>query len=390
MQRATVTLPPVDRDQLVATRRDLHAHPELGFEERRTGTLVAERLKALGYSVRTGVGRTGVVGLRDGATGSCVLVRADMDALPVDEANDVPYRSKHPGKMHACGHDGHVAIGLEVARRLHAAYLPGQVKFAFQPAEEVSDGAEAMIRDGVLDAPKVDAAFGIHLWNDLPAGTISVMPGPVMASVDQFEITVVGRGGHAAAPQQAIDPVLIAAHLVTALQSLVSRRRNPFEEGVVSVTQINAGHAFNVIPERAELRGTVRTFGGRFYDEAPHLVEATAHGIAGAFGASAQVRYRRLSKPLVNDARMAALMKGVAQEIVARERVIDGVRTMGGEDMSYFLASVPGAFAFVGSAPPDKKGAPHHSPAFDIDEESLVVGAELVTRTVVRYLEQGH
>jgi len=383
-------LPPIDRAALVATRRDLHQHPELGFEERRTATLVAERLKALGYSVRTGVGRTGVVGLRDGATGSCVLVRADMDALPIEEANDVPYRSKHPGKMHACGHDGHVAIGLEVARRLHAAYLPGRVKFAFQPAEEVSDGAEAMIRDGVLDAPKVDAAFGIHLWNDLPAGTISVTPGPVMASVDQFEITIVGRGGHAAAPQQAIDPVLIAAHLVTALQSLVSRRRNPFEEGVVSVTQINAGHAFNVIPERAELRGTVRTFGGRFYDEAPQLVEATAHGIAGAFGASAQVRYRRLSKPLVNDARMAALMKGVAQEIVARERVIDGVRTMGGEDMSYFLASVPGAFAFVGSAPPDKKGAPHHSPAFDIDEESLVVGAELVTRTVVRYLEQGH
>ena len=381
-----MTLPPVDRAQLVATRRDLHQHPELGFEERRTGTLVAERLKALGYSVRTEVGRTGVVGLRDGAKGSCVLVRADMDALPVEEANDVPYRSKHAGKMHACGHDGHVAIGLEVARRLHAAYLPGRVKFAFQPAEEVSDGAEAMIRDGVLDAPKVDAAFGIHLWNDLPAGTISVMPGPVMASVDQFEITIVGRGGHAAAPQQAIDPVLIASHLVTALQSLVSRRRNPFEEGVVSVTQINAGHAFNVIPG-AELRGTVRTFGGKFYDEAPQLVETTAQGIAGAFGASAQVRYRRLSKPLVNDARMATLMRDVAQEIVTRERVIDGIRTMGGEDMSYFLASVPGAFAFVGSAPPDKKGAPHHSPTFDIDEESLVVGAELLSRTVVRYLE---
>src|SRR5256714_2428835 len=192
--------PPVARAQLIATRRDLHAHPELGFEERRTSTLVAERLKALGYSVNTGVGRTGVVGLRDGAKGSCVLVRADMDALPVEEANDVPYRSKHAGKMHACGHDGHIAIGLEVARRLHAAYLPGRVKFAFQPAEEVSDGAEAMIRDGVLDAPKVDAAFGIHLWNDLPAGTISVMPGPVMASGGPFGIPIVGPRGHAAAP----------------------------------------------------------------------------------------------------------------------------------------------------------------------------------------------
>jgi amidohydrolase len=387
----TAQLPPVDRAALVATRRDLHQHPELGFEERRTGTLVAERLGQLGYAVRTGVGRTGVVAVRDGASvsGRCVLIRADMDALPVEEANDVSYRSKHPGKMHACGHDGHVAIGLEVARRLHAALLPGAVKFAFQPAEEISNGAEAMIQDGVLDAPHVDAAFGIHLWNDLPAGTIALMPGPIMASVDEFEITIVGKGGHAAAPHQAIDPVLIAAHVVTGLQSLVSRRRNPFEEGVVSVTQLHAGHAFNVIPGRADLRGTVRAFGGKFFDQAPELVRETAQGIARAFGADADVRYRRLSQPLVNDERMTALMKATAQDVVGRDRVIDGVRTMGGEDMSFFLARVPGAFAFVGSAPPNKKGSPHHSPTFDIDEDSLVIGAELVSRTAVKYLEQG-
>jgi amidohydrolase len=175
---------------------------------------------------------------------------------------------------------------------------------------------------------------------------------------------------------------------VTGLQSLVSRRRNPFEEGVVSVTQMHAGHAFNVIPGRADLRGTVRTFGGKFFDEAPQLIEETARGIARAFGADAEVRYRRLSKPLVNDEKMTSLMRGIAQDIVGQDRVISGVRTMGGEDMSYFLAKVPGAFAFVGSAPPDKKGSPHHSPTFDIDEESLVIGTELVTRTVVRYLEQ--
>ena len=201
------TLPPIDRAQLVATRRDLHQHPELGFEERRTSGLVADRLQRLGYTVRTGVGKTGVVGLRDGASdGSarCVLIRADMDALPIEEANDVSYRSQAAGKMHACGHDGHVAIGLEVARRLHAAFLPGSVKLAFQPAEETSYGAEAMIRDGVLDAPKVDAAFGIHLWNDIPAGSIALMPGPVMASVDEFDIAILGRGGHAAAPHQAM------------------------------------------------------------------------------------------------------------------------------------------------------------------------------------------
>jgi len=385
----TVTLPPVDRAALVATRRDLHQHPELGFEEQRTSTLIAERLRQLGYAVRTAVGKTGVLAQRDGAAGRCVLLRADMDALPVEEANDVPYRSKHPGRMHACGHDGHVAIGLEVARRLHAAYLPGSLKLAFQPAEEISYGAEAMIRDGALDGPTVDAAFGIHLWNDLPTGTIGVMPGAVMASVDEFEITILGRGGHAAAPHQTTDPVLIAAHIVTGLQSLVSRRRNPFEEGVVSVTQLNAGHAFNVIPGRAELRGTVRTFGGQFFEHAPRLVEQTTQGIAAAFGATAEVRYRRLTAPLVNDERMTLLMTGVARNIVGRERVIAGVRTMGGEDMSFFLAKVPGTFAFVGSAPAGKPASPHHSPTFDIDEEALVIGAELLTRTVVEYLESG-
>jgi len=384
----TPTLPPIDRDGLVATRRDLHQHPELGFQEVRTSTLVAERLSGLGYAVQTGVGKTGVVATRNGAgTGTrCVLLRADMDALPVDEANDVPYKSRHPGRMHACGHDGHVAIGLEVARRLAALPLTGALKLAFQPAEEVSFGAEAMIAGGVLDAPAVHAAFGIHLWNDLPVGSIGIMPGPVMASVDEFEITILGRGGHAAAPHQTIDPVLVAAHVVTALQSIVSRRRNPFEEGVVSVTQVNAGHAFNVIPGRAELRGTVRTFGGRFFDEAPRLVEDTARGVAVGLGADAEVRYRRLSGPLVNHEAMTALMRSVAEGIVGKDRVIGGVRTMGGEDMSYFLRKVPGCFAFVGSAAPGRPASPHHSATFDIDEAALPIGVELLSQVALRYL----
>jgi amidohydrolase len=386
----TATLPPVDRAQLVATRRDLHQHPELGFEETRTATLAAERLRSLGYQVKSGVGKTGVVAVQPAGPSDprrCVLLRADMDALPVEETNDIPYRSRHPGKMHACGHDGHVAIGLEVARRLAALRLPGTVKLAFQPAEEVSHGAQAMIADGVLDAPKVDAAFGIHLWNDLPVGTVGVMPGAIMASVDEFEITILGRGGHAAAPHQTADPVLTAAHVVTGLQSLVARRRNPLEEGVVSVTQISAGHTFNVIPGRADLRGTVRTFGGRFWDDAPALIEETVQGIAGAFGARAEVRYRRLSGPLVNDERMAALMAQVAAQVVGKDNVKSGVRTMGGEDMSYFLQQVPGCFAFVGSAPKSGGASPHHSASFDIDEESLVIGAELLSRVAVAYLE---
>jgi amidohydrolase len=210
-----------------------------------------------------------------------------------------------------------------------------------------------------------------------------------MASVDEFEIAITGKGGHAAMPHLAIDPVVVAAHVVTALQSLVARRRDPFEEGVVSVTQINAGHAFNVIPERATLRGTVRTFGGRFWEEAPTLLERTATGVAQALGASAAVTYRRLTGPLVNDENMTALVREVATDLVGAANVRAGVRTMGGEDMSFFLGKVPGCFAFVGSAPPHGKASPHHSPTFDIDEESLVIGAELLTRAALRYLEAG-
>ena len=381
------TLAPVDRAGLIATRRDIHQHPELGFEETRTATLVADRLRSLDYDVTPGVGKTGVVALKKNAGGRCVLLRADMDALPVEEANAVPYRSQHPGKMHACGHDGHVAIGLEVARRLAPLVLAGSVKFAFQPAEEVSNGALAMIGDGVLDSPTVHAAFGIHLWNDLPVGTIGIMAGPVMASVDQFEIEILGRGGHAAAPQQTIDPVLIAAHVITGLQSLVSRRRDPLEEGLLSVTEVHAGRAFNVIPARADLRGTVRTFGGRFFEDAPRLVEETAQGIAAAFGGQANVKYRRLSAPLINDEKLSALMRDAAVQVVGAANVRHGVRTMGGEDMAYFLERVPGCFAFVGSGSRSGTASPHHSSTFDIDEDSLVIGSELLTLAAIEYLD---
>ncbi|HET8712664.1 MAG TPA: M20 family metallopeptidase [Gemmatimonadales bacterium] len=384
-----MTIPPVDRAGLVETRRDIHQHPELGFEETRTASLIMDRLRSFNYQVTPGIGRTGVVGLKkkEGKDGRCVLLRADMDALPVEEANAVPYRSRNAGKMHACGHDGHVAIGLEVARRLAPLELGGSVKFAFQPAEEASNGAQAMIGDGVLESPPVHAAFGIHLWNDLPVGTIGIMAGPVMASVDQFEIEILGRGGHAAAPHQTIDPVLIAAHVITGLQSLVSRRRDPMEEVVLSVTEVHAGRAFNVIPARADLRGTVRTFGGGFWEDAPRLVEDTARGIAGAFGAEARVHYHRLSSPLINDERQSALMREVAAGVVGAGNVRTGVRTMGGEDMAFFLERVPGCFAFVGSAPRGGGASPHHSPTFDIDEDALVIGAELLTQTAVRYLD---
>jgi amidohydrolase len=380
--------------ELVATRRDLHAHPELGYEERRTAALVAERLRGLGYGVKTGVGRTGVVGLLAGSGGSgrrerTILLRADMDALPVAEANDVAYRSTVPGAMHACGHDAHVAIGLGVARRLAAtrAAWGGTVKFAFQPAEEGGNGAEAMIEDGVLEAPAVDAAFGLHVMNTLPIGTIAATPGAIMGAVDTFTIRIRGKGGHAAMPHLAVDPVLAAAHVVTALQSLVSRATDPFDHLVVSVTQIKAGDAFNVIPEEAVLAGTVRSMGGRPYDEAPDRLTALASSVAGGLGCAATVDYERRTPATVNDETMTALVARLAAEIVGAKNVVSGARMLGGEDFSFYLRRVPGCFAWVGSANAVKGyDAPHHSPRFDIDEEAMVIGVELLDRVVREYL----
>ncbi len=390
---------PAELAELVATRRDLHAHPELGFQEHRTAGLVADRLHAAGYEVKTGVGRTGVVGVLRGAAPRdreradaperTVLLRADMDALPISEANDVPYRSTAAGVMHACGHDAHVAIGLAVARRLAAARNAwrGTVKLAFQPAEEGGNGALAMIEDGVLENPGVDAVFGLHIMNNVPIGTISATTGPIMGSVDKFTIRIRGKGGHAAMPHEAVDPVLAAAHVVAALQSLVSRAADPFDQLVVSVTQIKAGDAFNVIPEEAELVGTLRSMGGRLYQEAPQRLTAIAGSVAGALGCRASVDYQRQTPPAVNNEAMTRLVARVATGLVGENAVLESARTLGGEDFAFFLERVPGCFAWVGSQNPVKGfDAPHHSPRFDIDEEAMLIGADLLERVAREYL----
>jgi amidohydrolase len=381
--------------ELVATRRDLHAHPELGFQEHRTSSVVAERLRALGYEVKTGVGRTGVVGVLRGAGAAAsgpertVLLRADMDALPIQEANDVAYRSTAPGVMHACGHDAHVAIGLAVAKRLATSREAwrGTVKFAFQPAEEGGNGALAMIEDGLLEAPHVDAAFGLHIMNNLPLGVISATAGPIMGSVDKFTIRIHGKGGHAAMPHEAIDPILAAAHVVSAIQSLVSRTADPFEQLVVSVTQMRAGDAFNVIPEMAELGGTVRSMGGRLFAEVPQRLTAIVNGVAAGLGCTAEVDYTRQTPPTVNHAAMTALVAGIATQLVGDTNVLTSARTLGGEDFSFFLEHVPGCFAWVGSQNGAKGyDAPHHSPRFDIDEQAMPVAVELLDRVAREYL----
>jgi len=392
MNPAASSLDESDLRELVEVRRDLHAHPELAFEEVRTSKLVAERLQALGLDVRTGVGKTGVLATVRGARpGKTVLLRADMDALPIQEENDVPYRSQHRGKMHACGHDCHTSILLGVSKQLvrQAASLPGAVKVCFQPAEESGGGALAMIADGALESPKPDAAFGIHVWQDLDLGKIGVTPGPFMAAVDEFSVTVRGKGAHAAMPHFGTDPIVCLAHIVTALQTIASRNVSPLLEVVVSVTQVNAGSAFNIIPESASMNGTVRTFDDQVWSDLPGRFERVVRGVAQAFGCTVEIDYRRHNRPTVNDPEMTALARAAAAEVVGADNIVEGLRTMGGEDFSAFLHEVPGCFIAIGSRN-ESRGLKweHHHPRFDVDEGCLAIAVELLLRTTRRFLEQ--
>ena len=380
-------------DDLIAVRRDLHMHPEIGFEEVRTSGVVAERLRALGLEPRTGVGRTGVLArVQGGKPGRTVLLRADMDALPIHEENDVPYRSQTPNRMHACGHDCHTSILLGIARRLieTRGEWAGEVVLCFQPAEElggVQGGAEAMIADGALTWSRPEAAFGLHVWQDLPLGVIGVTEGPWMAAADTLTVTVKGKGAHGAMPHHSADPVVCLAHMVTALQTVASRGTDPFKEVVVTVAQLRAGSAFNIIPETAWMNGTVRVFDRATWAKLPGQIERICKGVAAAFGCEAEVVYERGSLPTVNDAGMCRFAREAAVSVVGAERVRADVRTMGGEDFSAFLDRVPGVFIAVGSRN-EERGLvwEHHHPRFDVDEECLRIGAEVLLRTALGYL----
>ncbi len=393
MSTATPHFAGADLDELVATRRDLHAHPELGFEEVRTAGIVAERLRALGLEPRTGVGRTGVLArIVGGKPGKTVLLRADMDALPIVEENDVPYRSQNAGRMHACGHDCHTSILLGVAKRLvaEAKDLQGSVVLCFQPAEELGGakgGAQAMIQDGALEWAKADAAFGLHVWQDLPLGVVGVTAGPWMAAVDEFTVTFKGKGAHAAMPQSGRDPVVALAHAVTALQTLTSRNADPLKELVVSVTQLRAGSAFNIIPETAWMNGTIRVFDRALWERTPHDFERVVRGVAAALDCEAEILYERGNHPTTNDPAMCAYARAAAVSVVGEANVRADVRTMGGEDFSAFLERVPGVFIAIGSRN-ESRGLTydHHHPRFDVDEQSLRIGAEVLLETTRRYL----
>lgn len=365
--------PEAEARSLIDTRRDLHRHPELAFEEERTATIVAERLSALGLSPRTGVGRTGVVADPPGERAR-ILLRADMDALPLTEATEAPYASRWPGKMHACGHDGHVAIGLAVAARLTGGKAAGRLRLLFQPAEEGAGGANACASDGVLE--DAVGAFGLHLWNQLPLGKIGVNRGALMAAVDEFSIEVDGPGGHGAAPHETYDTILAAARIVEALQSVVAREISPLDSAVVSIGSFHGGSAFNVIPSQVRLTGTARSFTAATARALPEKIARIVRGTADAAGVRARLDYRRINPATVNDAAMADLVIETARRMLGEESVETETRTLGGEDMSVYLDRVPGCFFFVGSARPGEH-RPHHSPRFDFDERALLVATRL-------------
>ena len=379
---------------VVADRRDFHEHPELAHQEVRTAGVVADRLRAIGLDdIRTGIASTGVTGLIRGTAGpggKTVLLRADMDALPIHELNEVEYRSRTDGVMHACGHDAHTAMLLAVTRLLmeRRGEFAGTVKVLFQPAEEVPPGgAKPMIEAGVLEDPHVDAAFGMHIAQSDPVGTLSVRPGPYMAAADRFRVVIHGKGGHGAHPHDTIDPVLIGAQIVTALQSLVAREVDPIESGVVTVAAFLAGEAFNVIPETAELRGTVRTFTPANRDLLQERVGALVTGIAAAMRAEATVEYARGYPATVNDPELTELVRRACEATVGPDKVLTGAPMMGAEDFSYFLEAVPGSFFFVGSKNPERGLVwGHHHPRFDLDEAALAVGIEAMVRVALDYL----
>lgn len=378
-------------DEMVAVRRDLHMHPEVAFEEVRTSGIVADALKSLGLEVQTGVGKTGVVAILEGEKdGPTVLVRADMDALPIDEATGAEYASGTPNKSHACGHDGHTAIGLAVAKMLnkHRDKLAGRVKFVFQPAEEVGKGALAMIEDGALENPRPDVSVGLHLWNTVPVGILGVADGPIMAGSSTWSATLTGRGGHGAQPHQTIDPVVTAAHVVTALQTIVSRNINPEDTAVVTVTQIHTGDTHNVIPQVAHLVGTMRAFDLGVRDYVTQRMEEIIKNVAAAFGCEYTFEIDHATIPVVNNPEVGARLRPVLAELVGGEENLRlDTRTMGGEDMAYFMDDIPGLFVFVGSAN-DEKGLNfgHHHPRFDFDEAALPIGAAVLASAVAEYL----
>ncbi|WP_019506203.1 M20 family metallopeptidase [Pleurocapsa sp. PCC 7319] len=379
------------QSNLVEWRRKLHQKPELGFQEKITAEFIRQKLQEWHIDHQTGIAKTGIVAtIISNSPGKVLAIRADMDALPIQEANEVPYRSQHDGKMHACGHDGHTAIALGTAYYLaqHKDDWQGTVKIIFQPAEEGPGGAKPMIEAGVLHNPDVDAIIGLHLWNNLPLGTVGVRSGALMAAVECFRCQILGKGGHGAMPDQTVDSIIVASQIVNALQTIVSRNVKPLDAAVVTVGEFHAGTALNVIADTAEMSGTIRYFNPDLENLIRERLEAIIAGICQMHGANYELNHWQLYPPTINDSAIAELVHSVATEVVETPiGVVPECQTMGGEDMSFFLQQVPGCYFFLGSANPDKGLAyPHHHPRFDFDETALGMGVEMFIRCVEKFL----
>ncbi|OGB45186.1 MAG: amidohydrolase [Burkholderiales bacterium RIFCSPLOWO2_12_FULL_65_40] len=385
---------------MAALRRDIHAHPELCFEEVRTADLVVKKLADWGIPVHRGLGTTGVVGIvhgRDGgACGRGIGLRADMDALPMQEFNTFAHASQHAGKMHACGHDGHTAMLLAAAHHLadHRDF-DGTVYLIFQPAEEGGGGAREMIQDGLFDLFPMEAVFGMHNWPGMPAGTFALSPGPVMGSSNEFKITIRGKGGHAALPHTGIDPVPVACQMVQAFQTIISRNKKPVEAGVVSVTMIHAGEATNVVPDSCELQGTVRTFSLEVLDLIERRMRQIAEHTCAAHEATCEFEFVRNYPPTINAPAEAAFARQVMASIVGDANVLEQEPTMGAEDFAYMLQAKPGAYCFIANGEGDHRAMGHgggpctlHNPSYDFNDALIPLGATYWVRLAEAWLGQ--
>ena len=381
------------RQEMIDLRRNFHQHPELGMEEKRTAGVVANRLKGLGLEVRTEVGKTGVVGLLEGrGPGKTLLLRADMDALPIQEENNVPYRSRNKNVMHACGHDGHIAMLLTAAQVLsaHRKDFPGFVKFVFQPGEEGFGGARLMIEEGVLKDPPVNAALALHLINRLPLGILGLRGGPAMACMDDFTIHIKGKGGHAANPEEAVDAILMSAQVISALQSLVSKEVSPLTPLVVHVGTIHGGNAFNIVADKVQLRGTVRTHDETLRRSMPERMDRIVKGVTEALRGTHELDYQFGYPPVINDSAMNQLVATAAAKVAGVNGTTEVPAVMASDDMAFFLKEVPGSYFFIGAANAEKGlNKPLHNSMFDFDEEALVIGAETIARAALTYLIEG-
>jgi amidohydrolase len=384
------------REDLVACRRDLHRYPELGFEEFRTSGIVAAELATLGLEVQTGIATTGVVGLLEGdGDGPTVLVRADMDALPIHEETGLDYASTVPGKMHACGHDAHVSIALGVARLIsgYRSALKGRVKFVFQPGEEGMGGALAMIQDGVLENPRPDVTLGLHVWTGLEIGTVGVADGAIMSGSSTFQMVIRGRGGHAAMPYTTIDPVHCAGQVIMALHTLVGRKMDAMAGAVVlSVTGVrSSSDAFNIIPQEVEIRGTFRTFNAYTSEVLEQLIRSVTESVCASVGCSVNITVKHLTIPVVNDEQVTAQVREAFARVVGADALDDTVRTMASEDVAYLMDDVPGMYFFVGAGNRDQGITyGHHHPCFNIDEDALPLGVALMSSAVAWFVLPGY